>query len=123
MIDCNFPGLIIWIFTVASDNLKSDIRAKYESDFEMIQQRCDRIPLESDKVAGEKEYCKYLMKIYLNEIGVRLDNAYDHSTITSLRVLINRHKRHMVEMVEKIEKLAAGEDLDDSLVLSDLSDE
>ncbi|XP_037024924.1 uncharacterized protein LOC119066515 [Bradysia coprophila] len=109
--------------SVILDKLKREIRQKFEDDFELIQQRCDRIPADSGHVAGEKQYYEYLMKEYMNEISIRLDDAYDHSTITTLRVLINRHKRHLKEMVDKIEKLAAGEDLEDSFVLSDLSDD
>lgn len=105
------------------ERLKIEIRQKYEDDFGVIQQRCDRIPVDSAKVAGEKEYFDYLMKTHLNEINGRLANAHDHSTITAVRMLINRHKRSLIEMVGKIEKIAAGEDSDDSLVLSDLSDE
>ncbi|KAG4068833.1 hypothetical protein HA402_004981 [Bradysia odoriphaga] len=109
--------------SVILDKLKREIRQKFEDEFELIQQRCDRIPADSGVVAGEKEYYEYLRKTYMNEISVQLDDAYDHSTITSVRLLINRHRRQLGEMVDKIEKLAAGEDLEDSLVLSDLSDD
>lgn len=58
----------------------------------------------------------------MEEIETMLRNLHDLDSIVSLRSVIGQHEERLNKMINKIEKVAAGESMEDSLLLSDLTD-
>lgn len=100
----------------------------YKYKFNGIQEKYESIHVPAiymEVVNGEKEYYEHLKRVYSQEIDTLIASATDgnvdniDNSITALKTMIVEHAQKLNKTVQTIQKLAAGEDADDSLVLSD----
>lgn len=98
------------------------LRLIYKCKFDGIQEKYVNIhvPVEFvEATNGEKEYYEHLRRVYTEEIDKLIATANDEYSMATLQTTIVEHAEKLNRTLTTIQKLAAGEDVEDSFVLSD----